>query len=79
MFESALERGLSALEGIPILEKEIIRVSDEDAKQFACNGITVGETFLTGKISSGLIDAIERLGYRAITVDLDEFHKAGGG
>ena len=70
---------MAALEGSPILDREIVRVSDEDAEQFACNGITVGKTFLTGSISHELIDAIERLGYGACTLKLDEFHKAGGG
>ena len=79
VFESAFEDGLKSLAGTPILEKEIVLVGDEDAEQFACNGITVGETFLTCRISSGLIDEIEGLGYAAVTVDLDEFHKAGGG
>jgi N-dimethylarginine dimethylaminohydrolase len=79
VFESAFDGGLDSLKGSPILDKEIIRVYREDAEQFACNGITVGGTFLTGKISSGLIDAIERLGYGACTLELDEFHKAGGG
>ncbi|MCI0834507.1 MAG: hypothetical protein J4N66_07000 [Chloroflexi bacterium] len=79
VFESALEGGLASLTGSPILEKEIIRVDRKDAEQFACNGITVGKTFLTGKISLVLIDAIERLGYRVRTLELDEFHKAGGG
>ncbi len=79
VFEAALEGGMASLKGSPILEKEIIKIDRKDAEQFACNGITVGNTFLTGMISSGLIDAIERLGYRAHTLELGEFHKAGGG
>lgn len=79
VFEAALEGGLASLEGSPILDREIVLVDRDDAKQFACNGITVGNTFLTGSISRKLIDAIERLGYGACTLELDEFHKAGGG
>ncbi|NQW18356.1 MAG: hypothetical protein HQ478_12810 [Chloroflexi bacterium] len=79
VFKSALENGLASLEGTPIVDREIILVDTQDAERFACNGITIGDTFMTGKISASLIDAIERLGYRAVTLDLDEFHKAGGG
>ena len=79
VFESALEGGLSSLKGSPILEKEIIPVGRDDAEQYACNGVTVGHTFFTGNISHLLTDAIERLGYRVVNLDLGEFHRAGGG
>ena len=79
VFESALEDGLTSLKGSPILEKEIIRVGREDAERYACNGTTIGDTFLTGDISPVLTDAVERLGYRVVKLDLGEFHKAGGG
>ena len=79
VFESAFENGLASLEGSPVLEKEIIPIATEDAERFACNGITIGKTFITGKISGSLIDSIEMLEYRAITLELSEFHKAGGG
>jgi N-dimethylarginine dimethylaminohydrolase len=79
VFESAFENGLASLENTPVLDKKIIIVNREDAENFACNGITVGDTFITGNISSLLMDAIEKLGYRVVSVDLSEFHKAGGG
>jgi len=79
VFEAALEGGPGSLKGSPIVEKEVIQVDRDDAEQFACNGITIGKTFLTGNISPLLTDAIEKLGYRVAKLDLSEFHKAGGG
>jgi N-dimethylarginine dimethylaminohydrolase len=79
VFEQGLEGGLDALDGTPILDSQIIKVGPEDAERFACNGITIGDSYLTGMISRPLVDAIERLGYRSVTLELDEFHKAGGG
>ncbi len=79
VFEAALEGGLASLNGSPILEKQIIRVGSEDAAQYACNGITVGHTYFTGNISALLTASIERLGYRVVSLELGEFHKAGGG
>ena len=79
VFESAFENGLESLDSTPVAEKQIIPVSRKDAETYACNGVTIGNTFLTGNISSSLIDSIEGLGYRTVTLDLGEFHKAGGG
>jgi N-dimethylarginine dimethylaminohydrolase len=79
VYEDAFEDGLSSLEASPVIQKEIIRISRADAERFACNGVTVGNTFLTGLVSKSLVDSIARLGYRPITLDLSEFHKAGGG
>ncbi|MBN4064447.1 hypothetical protein JYU04_01775 [Dehalococcoides mccartyi] len=79
VYEEAFEEGLETLGDSPVVQNKIIKISQEDAEQFACNGVTVGNVFLTGLISNSLIDSIERLGYLAITLDLSEFHKAGGG
>ncbi len=79
VFDAAFDGGLRLFDDSPISDKKIIPVTQQDAERFACNSVTVGNTFLTGLISSQLIDSIERLGYRAVTLDLSEFHKAGGG
>ena len=79
VFEAALEGGLASLNGSPVREKEIIQVGTGDAEQYACNGITIGNTYLTGNISPLLTDSIEQLGYRVVRLELGEFHKAGGG
>lgn len=79
VFEPAFEDGLISLKSTPAMKKPIITVSQNDAEQFACNGVTVGNTFFTGMVSQSLIDSIEGLGYRAVTLDMSEFHKAGGG
>jgi len=79
VFEQAFDGGLESFSESPIVEKQLIPISRQDAELFACNSVTVGNTFFTGLISKPLIDSIERLGYRAVTLDMSEFHKAGGG
>lgn len=58
---------------------EILDVSADDARAFACNLIRVGSTIITGMISASLARRIERIGLEVLRVDLSEFHKAGGG
>jgi N-dimethylarginine dimethylaminohydrolase len=75
---------LSPLEGAGAppdsLDKvEVIEVDHEDARRFACNLVVVGDVVITGRISRKLSRRIEKLGYSVERLNLDEFHKAGGG
>lgn len=55
-----------------------IEVSDEDAKQFACNTVNIGEHVIMNRASAGLRRQLTRAGFRVHEVDLSEFIKSGG-
>ena len=62
----------------------LIRVSAEEANDFACNAVNVGNVvvFNQGKHAnnspSGLQDTLTERGFRVIPLDLSEFLKSGG-
>jgi N-dimethylarginine dimethylaminohydrolase len=60
-------------------EREVIAVSAEDARQFGCNAITIGEVVITGPVSDALARTVRTLGFQLERLDLSEFYKAGGG
>ena len=60
-------------------EIEVIEVSPEDARRFACNLVQIEDVLITGRISRKLTRRLEDLGYSVERLNLDEFHKAGGG
>jgi ornithine--oxo-acid transaminase len=55
-----------------------IAVSESDAVRFACNAINIDRTVILNFISRELSQQLEAAGYRVISIDLDEFLKAGG-
>ncbi len=57
----------------------MIRVDAADAGSLACNGVTVGGTYVTNAVSRKLRRQIERAGSTVAEVDVGEFLKAGGG
>jgi N-dimethylarginine dimethylaminohydrolase len=61
-----------------VLGKNIIWVSEQDAKNFACNAISIGRSVILHKASAELKAALERRGLEAIEADVSEFLKSGG-
>jgi N-dimethylarginine dimethylaminohydrolase len=57
---------------------ELIEVSAEEARQFACNAVVVGDTVITNTGSGKLHAQLKSRGYRPRETPLDEFVKAGG-
>lgn len=56
----------------------VYEVSREDALQFVCNGISVNGYYIAPRLSRQLEQVLGIEGIEPITVDLSEFHKAGG-
>jgi N-dimethylarginine dimethylaminohydrolase len=56
-----------------------IKVSEEDAKRFACNAVSVGTAIVTSKITPFLKQKLTSRGYYVIECDMSEFMKSGGG
>lgn len=55
-----------------------IWISDEDAGDFACNALSVGDDVILHKASNELRGALRNRGYNVIEVDVSEFLKSGG-
>jgi N-dimethylarginine dimethylaminohydrolase len=55
-----------------------IAVSEEDAGQFACNAVNLGDEIFLHAVSAELRGELERAGFRVHETPLDEFMKAGG-
>lgn len=79
VYEGGLFGGKAALARTPLERMPLISVMEEDAQNFACNGITIGNVFVTGPVSDGLARQIRAIGYEVERIDLSEFYKAGGG
>jgi N-dimethylarginine dimethylaminohydrolase len=56
-----------------------IPVTRENALNFACNMVEVGDSVISTYADTNLRDMLKRAGRNVITVDLSEFIKAGGG
>jgi N-dimethylarginine dimethylaminohydrolase len=57
---------------------KLIRVSQTDALQFACNAVNVGETIVLNRITDELTGQLQARGFNVVQVSLTEFLKAGG-
>ncbi|HLY96824.1 MAG: dimethylarginine dimethylaminohydrolase family protein [Sideroxydans sp.] len=57
---------------------QAIWISDEDANNFACNAINVGDDVILHRASGALTGALREKGYHVIEVDVSEFMKSGG-
>ncbi len=55
-----------------------IEVAAEDALQFACNTVRIGDTLIMNHASESLSGRLRGWGYQVHTTPLDEFLKAGG-
>lgn len=58
--------------------ENIIWVSEQDARNFACNAISIDQNIIMHKASAGLRSALEQRGFEVIESDVSEFIKAGG-
>jgi N-dimethylarginine dimethylaminohydrolase len=63
---------------IAALPVEKILVSDEDALDFACNCVVLGDDLVLHRATRGLKQALAANGFRVHEVDVSEFLKAGG-
>ncbi|MBX3443140.1 MAG: amidinotransferase [Planctomyces sp.] len=57
---------------------QLIAVAEAEAQRFACNAVVVGRDVVLNTGCEQLGRELERIGYRAHPVELDEFIKAGG-
>ena len=70
-------RSLARIEAlVPVAER--FAVGDEDARNFACNAIRIGSTWIANHASPALRERLESWGYQVVTTPLTEFMKAGG-
>jgi N-dimethylarginine dimethylaminohydrolase len=56
----------------------IIRVSEQDAINFACNAVSVDQTIILPKVSAEMKAALVQRDFEVIETDVSEFLKAGG-
>ena len=67
--------------GHKVLERHIphlLAVGDAEAANFACNAVVVGRTVISNCNSQSLAADLRAWGYELVSVELDEFLKAGG-
>lgn len=58
--------------------ENIIWVSEPDAKNFACNAISIDQHIIMHRASAELKSALAQRGFEVIEADVSEFLKAGG-
>lgn len=56
----------------------ILWIADADARDFACNAVSIGTNLIMHKASAELKRALKRRGLEVIETDVSEFLKAGG-
>ncbi len=77
VYEKAFSADSAALIRHAFRDKAIW-ISDDDANNFACNAINVGDDVILHKASDELKTALGDRGYRVIEVDVSEYMKSGG-
>jgi len=70
------EKSVAALDDA--FGKDIIWVSETDARNFACNAIAIGRNVIMHRASAELKSALKQRGFEVIEADVSEFLKAGG-
>ena len=58
--------------------KDILWVSEADAKNFACNAISIGQAIIMHKASAELKSVLMQRSFEVIETDVSEFLKSGG-
>ena len=58
--------------------ENIIWVSEEDGRNFACNAVAIGQSIIMNKASAGLEAELAQRDLEVIETDVSEFLKAGG-
>ena len=71
------ERSRCLLESLTTADQRI-EVSDEDARNFACNAVRIDRTIIVSQASVELRRRLEQWGFDVIETPLTEFIKAGG-
>jgi len=61
-----------------VAEEKLIRVSEDDANNFALNAVNVGSNIIMHKASAELRSSLEKEGFTVFETPVDEFMKAGG-
>jgi len=56
----------------------LIEIGLEDALDFACNAVEIGDAIVLHGASSKLRERLNDAGYRVFATDLSDFHRAGG-
>jgi N-dimethylarginine dimethylaminohydrolase len=56
-----------------------ILVQSDDARNFACNAVNIGNVVILNRASELLSDNFSRAGFRTVQCPVSEFLKAGGG
>ena len=58
--------------------ENLIWVSETDAKNFACNAISIGQHIIMHRVSAELKLTLKQRGFEVIEADVSEFIKSGG-
>ena len=69
-------KSVAALDNV--FGKNIIWVSEQDAKNFACNAISIGKSVIMHKASAELKFILAQHDFKVVEADVSEFIKAGG-
>lgn len=56
----------------------VIWVSEQDAENFACNAISIGQSVILHRVSAELKSVLAQRGFEVIEADVSEFMKSGG-
>ncbi|HEY0664964.1 MAG TPA: arginine deiminase-related protein [Gallionella sp.] len=56
----------------------ILWIAEADARDFACNAVSIGQTLIMHRASAGLKSALAQRGFEVVEADVSEFLKAGG-
>ena len=75
--DAMTEASFRAIVRLPSVQR-VVTVSLADALAFGLNMVQVGDSIVGSLGSDVVVDAIERRGYHAVRVCLDQFHRAGG-
>jgi len=59
-------------------EIELIEVTEQDATNFVCNSIAIGDTVLVPSKCRDILPVLKNRGFKTVPIDLSEFLKAGG-
>ena len=57
---------------------DVIWVSEQDAENFACNAISIGQSVILHRVSAELKSVLAQRGFEVIEADVSEFMKSGG-
>ena len=59
-------------------EEKLIRVSDDEARTFCCNAVSIGDSVIMNSGAPMLVAELEKRGLKVFQTELSEFIKSGG-